>query len=82
MLLRVVSWEMAAPAHTQLWCWLRQVRTNKPYLKYSNVRMSDGSSWTGNTVVSVTATEFKVRLSRNLPCVKTKAAGLPQMRAA
>ena len=38
-----------------------QVRTNKPYMKYSNVRMSDGASFTGNMVATATAHTLKVR---------------------
>ena len=39
------------------------VSAYKPALKYSNVRMSDGGSFTGNVVVHVTATTFRVRLN-------------------
>jgi hypothetical protein len=37
-----------------------QVRDNKPYMKYSNVRMSDGASFTGNMVATATAHTLKV----------------------
>ena len=37
------------------------VSAYKPALKYSNVRMRDGGSFTGNIVARVTATTFKVR---------------------
>ena len=43
-------------------CCPPQVRTNKPYMKYSNVRMSDGASFTGNMVATATAHTLKVNL--------------------
>lgn len=48
---------------------ISNVAAGKPYMKYSNVRMSDGASWTGNMISTVTATTFTVRCKR-LPMLK------------
>ena len=37
-----------------------EFKLGKPYLQYSNVRMTNGQSFVGNLIATVTATNFKV----------------------
>ena len=39
-------------------------RYYKPMLKYSNVRMSDGGSFTGNIIMEATPSTLRVRVVR------------------